>query len=54
MQCLSLLKQLKAILSTVAGATHNNPRTHTTKQVAQLAKANGSEIDDSKPYAELW
>jgi hypothetical protein len=23
-------------------------------QVAQLSKANGVEIDDSKPYAELW
>lgn len=28
--------------------------THYTQQVAQLARANGSEIDESKPYAELW
>lgn len=24
------------------------------RQVAQLAKANGNDIDESKPFAELW
>lgn len=23
-------------------------------QVAQLAQANGVDVDDNKPYAELW
>lgn len=26
----------------------------TSVQVAQLAKANGSDIDENKLYAELW
>lgn len=30
------------------------PPTLTRTQVAQLARANGTEIDESKPYAELW